>query len=716
MLRHEDLRSWYGWAELLPRDPIVAGSMGRWRVIYHVGRYGIAAGGALKLVFRAASDWPAFQGKDPYEESFLTVSTAGRGKLAWRYDVRGYAQPWPRAVTVDVSQYGLAEGDTVTFYLGDPEGGSPGVRAQTFAERNHEFRVVVDPFATGQYVSVPSPTVDIVGGEAARLALTAPSIVRRGEPFALAIRVEDRWGNLAGGYAGQVKLEGLPGLEAVFLAEGDGSVKWVRGLRLGQPGIYRIRGREERLGLAAESNPLHVRAEGTGAGLALWGDLRGQSAETNGTGSAAEYFRYARDAAALDFCSLQGNAYQITRAFWQELQAVVRVHNAPGRFVALLGYQWAGNTAGGGARNVLFRADSAELRRCSRALVPDDDHDTDCFPLSALYEALRGQEALTIANGGSPAANLDYHDPELEPLIEVYSGWGEAPWLRQEALRRGYVVGFVASSADPCGRPGVGYPGAGERGAHGGLTCVYARERSRAAVWEALRARRCYGTTGARVLLGVEADGHAIGEVYRAEKPPQFRIQVSGTAEIERVEIHRGLEVAYRYPEQDGGQPGWIRVLWGGALARDWPRHVPWDGTVRVHGAHIEAVLPYGFDCPARGIVVANGEFVSFRSLTAGNENGLLLHLAAGPRAQVEFHAPLLYFTVGLADLPHERDLGGEGLHVRIEPRPLGTGQRDLELTWSEPALRPGVTPYSVIVRQTDGHRAWSSPIYVVGV
>jgi hypothetical protein len=744
MLTHDDRRSWYGWAELSPQDAIVAGSLGRWQIIYRAGRYGVAAGGSLKLLFRSASDWPALQGKDPYEESFLTVSTAsGRrslrtgesaprapgAQLAWRYEPRGYRHPWSKAVTVDVAQAGLAEGDTVLFYLGDPEGGSPGVRAQTFCERACELRVVVDAFGTGHYLAVPSPTVEIVGGPAARLALIVPSRVPPGEPFDLSVRVEDRWGNVARGYAGTIRLEGLPDLEAAELEAGDGGLKRVRSAGLSEPGIYRVRGREEGLGLEAESNPLQVTAPGDGAYMALWGDLHGQALDTGDAGALAAYFAYARDVAALDYCSHQGNDRETSHASWLDLQEAVHRHNEPGRFAAFLGYRWAGNTAGGGARNVLFPGDSAPLYRCVhfrghtdpptdgrvRAAQDEDDiQDAICYPVSALHDALRGREALLIAGPDGPPSSLEHHDPGLSHLLKVHTAWGQAPWLLAEALRRGLRVGIVANGANHQGRPGGGDPGAGDMVAHGGLTCAYATARTREAIWEALRSRRCYGTTGARILLDVQADGHPMGDAYRPLEPPRISVRVSGTAEIERVEIHRGSEVAYRYPEEDIPRPGWVRVVWGGALGRDWPQQAPWDGTLRLRGARAVAAHPYGFDSLARGIFLSNEHSVSWRSTTAGNENGLLLNLEAGPDAHIELYTPLAIVTVPLTGLPYRQDLGGEGLSLRIEPWPKGTGTKDLELTWAENALHSGTVPYYVIVLQVDGARAWSSPIYLL--
>ena len=712
MLTHEELKSWYGWAELSPGDPIVAGSLGRWRVIYHVGRYGLSAGGSLKLVFPAASDWPVLQGRDPYEENFMTVSTTGRGRLAWRYEPRGHIQPWPKAVVVDVAQWGLAEGDTVTFYLGDPEGGSPGVRAQTFAEQGYEFRVLVDPFGSGQHYGVPSPRIDVVAGPPERLALVAPSQVAPGEAWALTLRLEDRWGNPATGYAGKVVLEGPARRRVVTLRPDDGGVKRLAGPRLKSPGLFRLRAREEQLGLEAESNPIAVRA---GSRLPLWGDLGGQAVKVDDLRAAAASFRYARQVAGLDFCAHQSPDYQTSQHFWRGLQRLVRTHDAPGRFVAFLGYKWLGNTAGGGTRSVLFLADRAEIRRCSSAQLRRADPTTDCYPLPALHAALRGQEVLLIAGAGGPPASLDDHDSQLEPLIEVYSAEGECSWLLDEALQRGCRVGLVASSGDRRGRPGHSLPGAGETAIGGGLTCVYAAERTREAIWEALRARRCYATTGPRLLLDVQADGHPMGEAYRARRAPRLTVRVAGTAEIEAVEIRRGAEVVYRYPEQDAIRPGWIRLRWGGAMGRHWPRSAPWDGTLRCHGARILTALPYGFASPARGIFLANEQVVSWRSTTTGNENGLLLQLDGDPSARLELYVPLASLTVSLAELPYERLFEGENLHLRVEPLPQGCGTRDLELAWAEPALQPGTVPYYVVVQQVDGAKAWSSPIYVQG-
>lgn len=707
----DDLRAWYGWAELFPAGPIEAGSLGRWQVLYHVGRYGLAAGGSLRLLFPAGSDWPALQGQDPYLESFATVTTTGRARLTWRYEARAHAEPWPRAAVVEVAQAPLVAGDTVLLYLGDPEGGSPGVRAQTFAQKGYEFRVAVDAFAHGNSMPVPSPTADIVGGPAARLEIVAPSRAAPGAPCELTVRVEDRWGNLARAYAGTLRLEGLPGLGAVDLTRADGSVRRVHATAPSQPGIYRVRGREVPVGLRAESNPLQVLDRALVRYWPLWGDLHGHGPEPHRPGAAAACLAHAHQVAALDYCSHQASDQQMTPACWREVQEATRRHNEPGRFVTLLGYGWAGNTAGGGAHNVLLAGDAAPLY-CGADPSPGAEG-VACFPLGRLRQALQEEGALLIASMGGPQVDLEQHDGAPGLLLEVHSSWGQAPWLVEEALRRGLPVGFVAGGGDARGRPGGSAPGAGDLVSRGGLTCVLAAEKTREAVWEALRARRCYATSGARILLEVQADGHEMGEEFGAVGPLRFAVRVAGTAEVERVEIRRGSQVAWSYPERPAPRAGWVRVVWGGALARDWPRQAPWDGTLRVHGARILAALPYGFDSPARGLILSNERAVSWRSTTASNENGLLLRLDPGPQARLEYHSPLATLDLALSDLPHEEQLGGEGLFVRLEPLPEGSGRRDLELSWTERELPPGTTAYHVLVQQVDGARAWSSPLYV---
>src|SRR5205814_8467361 len=78
-------------------------------------------------------------------------------------------------------------------------------------------------------------------------------------------------------------------------------------------------------------------------------------------------------------------------------------------------------------------------------------------------------------------------------------------WLLHDAFDRGYRVGVVCHSDDHKGRPGATRPGASTFGAIGGLTCYVMPELTRDALFDALRRRRHYGTTGTRLFLALSA-------------------------------------------------------------------------------------------------------------------------------------------------------------------------------------------------------------------
>ena len=88
------------------------------------------------------------------------------------------------------------EGDQLIVNYGDPQQGCPGIRMQTFCEDSFEFKVLVDAFATYDYVELPkSPELRIVPGFVTNWKAQIPTLRRTDETFGLQIKAEDRWGN-----------------------------------------------------------------------------------------------------------------------------------------------------------------------------------------------------------------------------------------------------------------------------------------------------------------------------------------------------------------------------------------------------------------------------------------------------------------------------------------------------------------------------------------
>jgi len=720
----EQIQDLYGSAALRPAGPIVAGSWGTWQLIYTAGSFGIDENGTLLVAPRFATDWGKPQTADPAAPNYVSARTDSRScKVAARFDPKGYIRPWRACLAVDIFDGALLPGETITITYGDRTGGSPGTRAQTFVEKTFRFRTLIDAQGSGQYVTLPSsPATEIIAGEAARLLAILPSESEIGRPFALLVKAEDVWGNPATSYAGTVALEESSGAfdnlpERCTFQPRHRGVRRFDNISVTRPGIFTIRARSLDGALAGESNPLKA-LEMPGPHRPFWADLHGQSGETVGANSVRDYFAFARDVSALDVSGHQANDFQITAPVWNEIKAAANDADEPGRFVAFVGYEWSGNTAGGGDRNVYFLGEQAELLRSSHAQINElSDLATDRYPVTALHEALAGRsDVFIIPHVGGRPSDLAYHSPALEPLVEIYSSWGEFEWMLREAIARAYHVGVTAGSDGHKGRPGSSYPGASSFGVYGGLTCILASELTRSAIGEALKARRCYATSGQRIILRASCEGRPIGSQFRLNRPPTFDLEIVGTEALEQIELWRGNELLHRWPPIQRRSPNQLRLSWQGARARGRARMARWDGSLSVDGGKILAVEGYAFDSPAEGIQAWDAKRVTWRSITTGDSDGIHLTLEALPDTSLSVDTPLISTAIAWSDLAEggrRLAAGGLDLALTIERRPLGLQARRFSARFRPDSSPAGEHAYWLRALQGDGAKAWTSPWYV---
>src|SRR5262245_18960604 len=653
-----------GRAWITPDGPVVAGQYGTWTLGYEVGAYGYDERARLKIGSRFASDWGTPQFTSPRGANYTTVRLESRCPTAVAqigFEPRGQVRPWFKTLVVSVANGSLYPGDRIWITVGDTSGGGPGSRAQTFRERGCEWRFFVDPFGTELYsVLDPSPLLDLVGGGLHRLVVVAPTTVRPGEPFEALVKAEDVWGNPCERFAGTValsavggSLDGLP--PSVAFAHGEVAVARLSGLRLRPAGaetrIAAVHGAQR-----AESNV--VRALGAGEPKTFWGDLHGQTRATVGTGTIEEYFAFGRDVALLDMMCHQANDFQVTEAEWQRLRRQIDRFHEDGRCVIFVGYEWSGMTPGGGDRNEMFRGDVASLHRSSHAEVDDmADAATDCFPVTDLFRQFEGRDDVLLIPhiGGRYADIVGFHDPRLEPVIEIYSDWGRFEWLLEDALRSGYRVGFVANSDGHKGRPGASRPGASTFGAYGGLTCVLADALTRDAIFEAIRLRRCYGVTAAqRIHVELTVDDLPMGAEGRARGPVAILGRVVGTGALERVDVFRGLEIVrtlspYTPASFEGSRR--YRVAWAGSRVRGRDRLTIWDGSVELSAGRIVDAAAFAMENPEKGIAERTEGRVRWISNTTGDDDGVDLTIEAPDEAVIRFRTPVVDLDVPIAAL-----------------------------------------------------------------
>ena len=123
----------------------------------------------------------------------------------------------------------------------------------------------------------------------------------------------------------------------------------------------------------------------------------------------------------------------------------------------------------------------------------------------------------------------------------------------------------------------------------------------------------------------------------------------------------------------------------------------------------------YAFDTPAEGIEAVTDQTVSWKSVTTGDADGVILRLDAPPAATLNFRTPVLNRSLSLQEIydsPIVVDAGGIDMKVVFERLPFGVGN-EVAFTFREAALPAGCHPYWVRVLQTDGAKAWASPIYI---
>jgi hypothetical protein len=524
--------------------PVVAGGRARFAFVFVAGPLGIAEGGHLFLQVSPFWGWSTPQVEAHDEPGFTTVTSEAQG-IRLEPETVGDG-----LLAIAIRERRLAPGEHVRIVYG---AGPAMAHVDRFAERESPFWFAVDGDADGvRGLLARPPAVDVGPAAPARLALSLSSTARPGDPVRLHVAVLDAAGNAGPPFEGLVRLSVPSGLRlpaSVELGATQAARAAIDGSAL-EEGVYRVEA-EAPGGLSGRSNPLVVAREGA---RVLWGDLHGHSQVSDGTGSIEDYFVYARDVAGLDVVALTDHDHWGMRPLahapelWERIRRANASANEPGRFVALLGYEWTSWIHG--HRHVLYFGDEGRIF---------DSVDARYESPPQLWAALRGQPALTFAHhsaGGPIATNWEIPpDPVLEPLTEVASVHGsseapEAPRLIydtvrgnfvRDALSRGYRLGFIGSGDGHDGHPGL----AAIASPSGGLAAILAEKPTREAVLEALRARRVYATNGPRIVLRAILAGRPMGATLQASSGPDWSLDVHVVAEapLERLDLVRGGNV-----------------------------------------------------------------------------------------------------------------------------------------------------------------------------
>ena len=746
MQHSQYLRDRMGAATVTPSGSFVAGSLQTFTLVYTAGFFGIDDTGSIKVVHRFASDMGRPQWSDPTAPNYTTVVASNGAILEVQYDGKRNIRPWDKTLFIRVIRGFLREGDQITICFGDRSAGSPGIRVQTFVEPTFEFRVLVDPFATYHYAElVQQPYIAVVAGPPVGWKVILPTLRQCGQSFSLGFKGEDKWGNPSDQVEGVFSLrpnhpiKNLP--ETIQVLKGQHALK-LEGLSVASASDIQINVHDAAGNLLCVSNPLRVISEAPL--LHFWADLHGQSEETIGTNSARELIEFARDRAFLDAMSHQGNDFQITTPFWEQLNHLTAQYNQDGQFVIYPGYEWSGNTGLGGDRNVMFMHEGCQIRRSSHALIDDlSDISTDANSANDLFNALKTEDAVVFAHIGGRYADIKIaHDLRIERSVEVHSDWGTFEWLIHDALEQGYRIGILANSDGHKGRHGASHPGASLFGAYGGLSCLIANDLSRQALFDALRKRHHYATTGCRLFLdvGVKFDTQAelfsedpnmgnsqtslvetamMGDIVRSKDTHvNFDIEVLGSAPIERIEIRNRLEVLETFRPYDSTNLGRrIRVIWEGSEYRGRGRQTVWDGGCSLSGNTFERIASFNMWNLDKQVKQTSPTDIQWSALTTGGFSGFDAWLEDPKSGILKIDTPLVKCEIPIANIGMDDQVfsaGGIQRNIRVFRLPDENQHQTIKINRRIQLNDDFDNALYICLTQENGHRAWSSPIYII--
>jgi hypothetical protein len=533
-------------------------------LVYTAGKAGILSGGGIRVALRHLLDFSHPQLDDPTGDGYVTVQVTGDKAVSVRIEPEFGGElfnqtfPWQNVLEIGLPVQRLEAGEEIRVRYGDRRKGSRGMLVQSFDEPEYGFKVYVDALADGQYLPIESPpTLNVVAASPGVVNLVMPSDAVVGKPTWVIVRAEDAYGNPTFRFEGSIRLETdapsarLPA--SVKFAKEDGGVRRVDGVVFNSAGNFTITASTDfgkRTG-----NPVRVRERRSEYRL-LWGDLHGHTIYSDGRGSVTDFYDFAKNTAGLDFCAVTDHAFEVTDEQWADSKKVTNTWNQPGEFVTFQAYEWSGMTNVGGDHNVFFLHDDPPIFR-SRSFYDyrnlemyhgkqtQRNHIEDLF--ASLDPLLGERDVFAIPHWGGRRANPNFHHPELQRMIEIFSEHQRSDEWAMPFLSNGYRLGIIASTDGHYGNPGYGFLHPAREGETQkvGLAsvAVYAQEQTREGIFRALYDRQVYATSGKRIILWFAVDGHMMGSEYTSKAAPQIAGEVVGTADIERIEINKNSEV-----------------------------------------------------------------------------------------------------------------------------------------------------------------------------
>ncbi len=488
-----------------------------------------------------------FKGKD-----YITMETTGSAQFKLYERIPGFSKVCRMYLIKGAFKFG----DTVIITIGDTTKGGPGSNTYWTAGKSYLFVEAANSSSEMLPVEGVPVVFEVIPREdRAFLRILGPTVAELGERQRIHIGVFDNCGNLLNDFGKTIVFEGKE-------YEMSGGLGILEGVVFKREKVYRLEGKIKGEKNIYYSNPINVKRKPSY--FIYWGDLH-----AHGWGDASMHLMHvnnkktsplgrheqARDIGRMDFAAPGPMSYpKVDRQeIWDEYKDACRRTDDPGKYVPFLSYE--AHPTPEGDRNVIFKSLGEN--------IPPDYR----LPMNDLEEKYgkRDDVFLEVHIGGRIPRWCDYM-PSRERMVEAVSAFGNAEWLLQEALDRGFKPAVCGCSDLHYGLMGGPRTIEESRGRFfkylnkrdsaygtGPVTAVMAGSLERDSIWEAFEKRHTYATTDQRIYLEFSVNGAVYGDEIPETSEYRINLEYLGTDSIEEIHLISGKYIVrtFKPGEQD---------------------------------------------------------------------------------------------------------------------------------------------------------------------
>ncbi len=292
-----------------------------------------------------------------------------------------------------------------------------------------------------------------------------------------------------------------------------------------------------------------------------------------GDGSLWDAYRYAMDAAGLDYFLVTDHQSGAQEYTWWRIEKSADMFHVPGFFTALYGTERS-LPYPNGHRNLIFARRGVRILPIGPA---EQMGAANTGPL--LYPYLRRNHGIASSHTSHTNMGTDWrdNDPELEPVVEIFQGARTSaehegaplsPSARRTELWAGGYrpLGFVWNAWAKGYKLGV-QASSDHVSTHLSYSCVIAENSSREALLDALRRRHTYAATSNLLLdyrMNVGGSTYLQGDVVAARETPEIWARIAGSGPLKKVDVIRDNQ--YVYAQEPRGETFELRWRENAAL------------------------------------------------------------------------------------------------------------------------------------------------------